>query len=121
VKKRRSHEVQPEEPFVGDRGFASHTAPVIPLLRALGEVVYFAKMADGTIKIGHTTDLARRRLTWGQPGQLLAFRFGTYDDEQEIHRRLSAHVARGREWYHPTDEVMAEVESARADMLELAG
>ena len=95
-------------------------------LRLLGPVVYAARLADGTIKIGWTErfDL---RLHWlkhhaQQDVELLAFRSGTYDDEQEIHRSLAAfraqvdHVEHPREYYHPVDEVLAVVNDMRADL-----
>lgn len=86
------------------------------LLTSLGDVVYFAQVRGGIIKIGFTGDLARRR-TELPSARLLAFRFGTHADEQAIHARLVEHRARGREWYHPTDEVMAEAHAARDWML----
>ncbi len=87
------------------------------LLRALGPVIYFAQMRDGLIKIGYTSDLRQRRYGWEQGSRVLAFRYGTLDDEQLIHQGLADSRAYGREWYHPTDEVMAEVHAARDWML----
>ena len=42
--------------------------------------------------------------------------FGTRDDEAAVHRLLVAHLARGREYFHPADEVMAVVNSWRTDL-----
>ena len=95
-------------------------------MRSLGAVVYAARLADGTIKIGWTErfDL---RLHWlkhyvQQDVELLAFRVGTYEDEQAIHVRLAAHRATvpgrdgAREYYEPNPEVLAVVNDMRADL-----
>ena len=96
----------------------------------VGAVVYAARLADGTIKIGHTEHFADRlrylqRYT-GQDVELLAFRPGTYEDEQAIHASLVPHrvdiTPQAREYYSPAPEVMAVVNDMRAtlDMPPLA-
>lgn len=88
-------------------------------LTALGSVVYAARLDDGTIKIGCTGQL-QDRLRYlsnhtGQSVELLAFRLGTYADEQAIHETLVAHRIIGkREYYHPSPEVLAVVNDMRA-------
>ncbi len=95
-------------------------------MRMLGAVVYAARLADGTIKIGWTErfDL---RLHWlkhhvQQDVELLAFRTGTYDDEQAIHaslvdsRATAADYSNAREYYEATPEVLAAVNSMRSDL-----
>ena len=83
-------------------------------LSSLGEVLYAVRTPDGLVKIGHTRNMRNRMHTvvLGET-EVLAFKFGTRADEMAIHRQLSAHVAHGREWYHPTPEVMALVNSWR--------
>lgn len=76
-------------------------------------VVYALDMQDGTIKIGCTTNLIARRSHLGADAEILAFVFGDLADEQEIHRSLVAHRARGQEFYHRTNEVLAVVNSMR--------
>lgn len=94
------------------------TGPSIDaLLHAMGPVIYFAQMRDGLVKIGYTTDLRKRRHGWEKGSRVLAFRYGTLEDELLIHQGLVESRAYGREWYHPTDEVMAEVDTAREWML----
>ena len=94
-------------------------------LRMLGPVVYALRLDDGIIKIGFTTDLADRERTVRRQGksdssELLAFMTGgTYEDEQAIHARLVEHIAHGREYYHPTKAVLAEVNRMR-EALSLA-
>jgi hypothetical protein len=86
-------------------------------MRLLGAVVYAARLSDGSIKIGWTErfDL---RLHWlkhyaQQDVELLAFRPGTYEDEQAIHAALTEHLHHAREYYHSTPEVMAVVNEMR--------
>jgi len=77
-------------------------------------MLYAFRLADGIIKIGCSRDVARRINAY--PGaDILAFRFGDFEDEQALHRSLAASVARGREYYHPTPEVLAVVNEMRAD------
>lgn len=80
-------------------------------LRALGAVVYAVRVGD-VIKIGHTTDLANR-VSGLHADEVLAFAPGTYDDEQELHARLTEHLHHGREWYYPTPAVLAVVNEMR--------
>ena len=89
------------------------TSSMRQLLKAIGPVVYVVEI-DGLIKIGHTTDLSNRMYQYGAGTTLLAWLTGrTRADEAEIHASLRDHLAKGREWYHPTPEVMAFVRSAR--------
>lgn len=78
------------------------------------EVIYAIRCPDGLIKIGWTADLNLRRKPYGaDPTIILAVRPGTHDEEQDLHRRLRESCARGREYYHPTDEVLAFVNEIR--------
>jgi hypothetical protein len=86
-------------------------------LRALGSVVYAARLPDDIIKIGYTTDLATRLLALGAD-DILAFKPGSYADEQQLHRALVEHRHHGREHYHPTPEVLAVINDMR-DLLGL--
>lgn len=76
-------------------------------------VVYAIRLADGIVKIGCTANFRSRRRQFGSGTRFLAFRFGDVEDEQEIHGRLVAHRARGREYYHPAPEVLAVVNQMR--------
>lgn len=87
------------------------TAQARRALTTIGEVVYAIRCPDGVIKIGHTTQLQARCYQVG--GELLAFMFGSYDDEQSLHARLAGHLHHGREWYYPTPGVMAVVNEMR--------
>ena len=114
--------------FVWDDGYTTSLDPhnqassvrpperINAMLRALGDVIYFLRMPDGTIKIGFTTNLAARWNNLGRDAELLAWRSGTYAEEQSIHRALSGSLKRGREWYYPDDEVMNLVEIAKEEL-----
>lgn len=82
-------------------------------LRAVGEVVYAARVGD-VVKIGHTVDLATRLRGLGVDAVVLAFAPGSYADEQALHRRLADHLHHGREWYYPTPGVLRVVNELRA-------
>jgi hypothetical protein len=94
------------------RGTRPQSVPA--LARAVGDVVYFIRCADGLIKIGWTRTIARRRteLTSGW-ANLLAIKPGTFADEQALHHALRAHIAHGREYYHPTPEIMGLINEIR--------
>lgn len=93
-------------------------------LRSLGSVVYAARLKDGTVKIGYSENFADRlrsiKSYTGQGVELLAFRPGTYDDEQAIHAALSAFRAPitkySREYYMPAPDVLAVVNEMRSDL-----
>lgn len=87
-------------------------------LRFSGPCVYAVRTKDGLVKIGWTSDLGQRlgdyRLT---ARDVLAVRLGaTPDDEAAIHKRLSGHAVRGREWYNPQPEVLAVINDMRDDL-----
>ena len=93
------------------------------IMNSLGSVIYVARMGDGTIKIGHTNRFGER-MRWLKSEQrmdasLIAFRLGTYAEEQQLHKALVGSRTKNghetaREFYDPTPEVMAVVNSMRA-------
>lgn len=88
-------------------------------LLALGRVVYAVRLSDGVIKIGCTSNLdgrVRTLVSLSGGGELLAFRPGTEDDEQDIHAELKPHRARAHEYYHPTPAVIAVVNDMRREL-----
>jgi hypothetical protein len=83
------------------------------------ELIYAIRCRDGIIKIGHTRDLMSRRRHFASsdnPEAILSIQHGTYEDEQALHATLKASVARGREYYHPTPEVLAYINGVRATL-----
>ena len=80
------------------------------------EVIYAIRCPDDLIKIGHTTNrTARRRHFDTDPAAILAVKQGTYDEEQRVHSELRASCARGREYYHPTPDVLAFINGIRGE------
>lgn len=89
-------------------------------LQSVGAVLYACRVGE-TIKIGFTTNLGMR-LTQLRASELLAFTPGSVDDEKAIHASLSDDLDHGREWYKPSDRVMALVNSWREGIgLDLLG
>ena len=83
-------------------------------LGELGEVIYVIRCDDGLIKIGHTGCLRdRRRHHRADFADILAVIPGSYEVEQAIHQRFREHCARGREYYHPTPEILAFINDVR--------
>jgi len=97
------------------RGWDEARSPSITeLCGDLPPVIYCIRLDDGCIKIGWTEDLAARKRSFGKGWQrILAVTPGTLEDEKELHVVLAASLARGREYYHPTAEVMAVVNDMR--------
>lgn len=91
-------------------GFPS-LSEALDVVSQVGPVVYAMRLRGDVIKIGHSGRLGRRRIQL--QGTMLAFRFGTRDDEQAIHALLAEHRHHGREYYHPTPEVLAVVNEMR--------
>ena len=77
-------------------------------------VVYAIRLVDGVVKIGCTRNLPKRRAFY-PGGEIIGFRFGDEDAERAVHARLRSSVARGREYYHLTPEVLAVVNEMRED------
>jgi hypothetical protein len=85
-------------------------------LKAVGPVLYALRLNDGVIKIGFTTNLARRIDEFDEQPEVLAIKAGTRDDETALHLSLASHVHHGHEWYNPTPVVMAVVNHWRTGL-----
>lgn len=81
-------------------------------------MIYFVQAASGPIKIGYTKDWERRRIALqsGNPDKLTTLLVipGEWSDEQALHRAFAAHRVRS-EWFAACPEVLAYIESRRAD------
>lgn len=73
-------------------------------------VVYFVQFAD-RVKIGFTTDLARRMHTVPHD-RILATFAGTYGDEGALHRRFE-HLNIKGEWFRMGDDLMAHIDQVK--------
>lgn len=83
-------------------------------LNDLGSVVYFVAIHE-LVKIGYTTNLRNRLACYGVPRTaLLAVIPGGRPEEIQHHERFAADLARGREWFRPSAELMCYVNDLRA-------
>ena len=82
--------------------------------RGVMDCVYYLKVGD-LIKIGYSSNLRRRLVAYPPDSVLLAACPGTRDDEQAVHRELGSHLALNREWFHPSDDVLAKIASVLAE------
>lgn len=81
-------------------------------MQGADHLLYAIRMGDGTIKIGCTSDLARRRKQLS--GEVVAFVTGSFDDEAALHSCLpDADRAHGREYYWPSPAVLSVVNQWR--------
>lgn len=94
----------------GERG---ERRAAIQAVQAGRSMIYAAELQGDIVKIGCTRNVYARMSTL--QGELLAFQFGSYEDEQALHRDLRPHLAHGREYYYRTGRVMAVVNGMRSD------
>jgi hypothetical protein len=89
-------------------------------------MVYAARLPDGVIKIGCTSNFYGRQGAIATVSrvarsdvQIIGFvPGGTFEDEDRYHKRLKPYLHHGKEYYHPVAEVLAAVNEMRA-MLNL--
>lgn len=85
------------------------------IAREMPEVVYAVTTPDGLIKIGFTTNLSSRvnslKCRWAD---VLVVIQADIQYEKAMHRRFSAHVARGREYYHRVPEILEWINNERS-------
>lgn len=79
--------------------------------------VYFVQSKNnGLIKIGFTSNLKGRLSDLSSmspvPLELLAFTYGDFNLERELHSTFSDHRSHG-EWFHPSDELIKLIESIK--------
>lgn len=87
---------------------------LVALSADLPPVIYAFRCDDGAVKIGFTTQLAKRRATlkfsWAD---LLGFMPGTIEQERDLHKRLVRSRQRAGEYYRPTNEVLDVIDQMR--------
>lgn len=85
------------------------------IARELGPCVYAAWTPDGLIKIGYTSDVAKRIRGFGaRLTDLLLVLSADIDYEKALHRRFAPYLARGAEYYFPTIEIREWIEMERS-------
>lgn len=82
-------------------------------------VVYYVRIGH-FVKIGTTVDMAGRMSSL-QPDEILATELGGYDLETQRHGQF-AHVRapKGREYFYPTDELLAHIAEVKTRWVEPA-
>lgn len=76
--------------------------------------VYYLEV-DGLIKIGYTKDVERRLKQYPPSSELLTARIGTKITERAEHNMFASSLARGREWFHPTLDLMKHIGKLQAE------
>lgn len=83
-------------------------------------IIYFVAGGDDLIKIGHTTNLRARlrSLRTASPTELRVLLIipGTRDNEQELHRKFSAHRV-GGEWFSACDAIKEFISSRQTPVV----
>lgn len=78
--------------------------------------IYYLRL-DEKIKIGWSANLPQRLMSYPPHMVLLCDHPGTRADERDLHRSFKPSRAAGREWYHPTQELLAHIDrSHRAEI-----
>lgn len=75
--------------------------------------IYYVK-SDGLIKIGWTSNLAKRMRQYPPNSQLLATHPGTRAEEQRLHKRFAVHRSHGREWYPLAPVILHHIDMMKA-------
>lgn len=76
--------------------------------------VYFLQVG-GHIKIGWTSDMAKRMRTYPPNAVLLATHPGERKDELRLHRMFAVHCSHGREWYPLVPVILAHIKRVIAE------
>lgn len=76
--------------------------------------VYYIQVGEH-IKIGFARNVAKRMRAYPPNADLLAVEPGTLKVEKARHDQFHAYLDRGREWFRPADELMAWIDSLRAE------
>lgn len=71
--------------------------------------IYYLRL-DEKIKIGWSANLGQRLMSYPPHMVLLADHPGNRADERDLHRTFRPSLAAGREWYHPTQELLDHIQ-----------
>jgi hypothetical protein len=74
--------------------------------------IYYVRQGE-LIKIGYTSNLAKRLQSYAPTGVLLAVHPGTRATEKEMHQKFAASLDQGREWFRPRPELLRHIEETR--------
>jgi hypothetical protein len=90
---------------------------VVPRKKAYGvgdQWIYYLRL-DEKIKIGWTSNFNQRMHSYPPHAVVIVRHPGTRADERDLHRSFKPSRAAGREWYHPTPELLAHIERMKED------
>lgn len=76
--------------------------------------IYYVQVGD-LIKVGFSTQLARRLNHYPPNAVVLAIHPGTNREERALHARFCADLAKGREWFNPSEALLSHIERVTAD------
>jgi hypothetical protein len=114
LRRRDQHRQTRVERRIAGRAGNSYSTPPQICKDDLGPVVYFIRCDDGLIKIGYTTQLHVRRAVYGKGwDRVLAVMPGTMAHEKACHALHHAHLAKGREYFHPHPDLLAHINEIR--------
>lgn len=85
-----------------------------PKQRPVDGTVYYIR-SGGYIKIGWTSDLAKRMRAYPPDTTLLAVEPGTRKDERRIHKRFAHLLTHGREWFPLAPQIIEHIERVKAE------
>lgn len=85
--------------------------------RKVAGTIYYIRV-DDKIKIGWTSNLPQRLMSYPPHMVRLTDHPGTKADERDLHRSFKPSRASGREWYHPTQELMAHIDRVHREEME---
>lgn len=77
------------------------------------ETVYYVQVGN-RIKIGYTTSLANRVRAYPPGSRLLAYEPGGLALEAQRHAQFGADLDAGREWFRPSEPLLAHIEQIKA-------
>jgi hypothetical protein len=76
-------------------------------------VVYYLQVGD-MVKIGYTSNLPTRMRTYPPNSRLLAYESGGPALEAERHSEFAEELSAGREWFTPSDRLLAHISNIKA-------
>lgn len=86
--------------------------PLEPQQEPYRSVVYYIRV-DTLIKIGYSGRVYARMKAYPPHAVLLATEPGNPDLERRRHNQFNRHLAAGREWFRPSPELIAHINSLR--------
>jgi hypothetical protein len=87
--------------------------PRLPDLVPRASVVYYVQV-DAAIKIGTSTDIARRMRDYPPHARLLCTEPGGFTLEAKRHRQFNEYLRSGKEWFHPGPRLRTHIDALMA-------